>query len=112
MIPDPAGQAREIWQYRFKGETVYYVPPEPYDIPGTLYNSDGEIICSPDSGLTGYGDERCPDFFKNRRGGTLIWKIGQNVPSREWNDGYWLGADAVHRPDAQELRAMLVLSGN
>jgi hypothetical protein len=77
----PAGQAHEIWQYRFNGETVYYIPPQPYDIPSTLYNSDGEIICSPDGGLTGYGDGKCPTFFKKRRGGTLIWKVGQEVPS-------------------------------
>lgn len=78
----PVGDAHEIWRYRFNGETVYYVPPRPYDFPSALYNSEGEIICSPDGGLTGGGDGKCPTFFEKRRGGTLIWKVGQVVPLR------------------------------
>jgi uncharacterized protein DUF6970 len=64
----------EIWRYRLKGETVYYVPPKCCDIPSTLYDQDGAAICSPDGGLTPDGDGRCPTFFKDRRRGVLVWK--------------------------------------
>ena len=78
----PFGSAHEIWRYRFNGETVYYIPPQPYDIPSVLYDSDGKVICSPDGGLRGDGDGRCPTFFKKRRGGRLIWKASEEAPSR------------------------------
>lgn len=80
----PTGSmTHEIWQYRYEGKTVYYVPPQAYDIPSTLFDSDGETICSPDGGLRGDGDGRCTDFFRKRKGGKLIWKVGQEIPSRE-----------------------------
>ena len=77
----PFGSAHEIWRYRFNGETVYYIP-QPYDSPSVLYDSDGKVICSPDGGLRGDGDGRCPTFFKKRRGGRLIWKASEEAPSR------------------------------
>ena len=68
---------QEIWRYRLKGELVYYVPPQCCDIPSALYNQNGEVICSPDGGLTGSGDGLCPNFFKDRKNGKLIWEKAQ-----------------------------------
>ena len=82
ITADPVVDAHEIWKYRFDGETVYYIPPRPYDIPSMLFNSEGNVICSPDGGLTGGGDGKCPTFFDKRRGGTLIWKAGKEEPVR------------------------------
>ena len=78
----PMGEVVEVWRYRFKGETVYYYfPPMPYDIPSVLFNANGETICSPDGGLTGSGDGKCPTFFEERSDGKLVWKAGQEVHS-------------------------------
>jgi hypothetical protein len=76
----PMGEVTEVWRYSFRGETVYYFPPMPYDIPSVLLNGKGESICSPDGGLTGFGDGKCPSFFEDRKGGRLVWKAGQNLP--------------------------------
>jgi hypothetical protein len=72
---DPVGNPpQSIWQYDFKGQTVYYVPAQCCDQFSTLYNALGEIICAPDGGFTGHGDGRCPDFFQVRGNGKLIWQ--------------------------------------
>ena len=71
---DPGSAPNEIWRYRFEERTVYYIPPIPYDIPGKLVTADGEFICSPDGGLTGAGDGKCPAFFEKRRGGKVVWR--------------------------------------
>jgi len=71
---NPAAAPNEIWRYRFEGRTVYYIPPMPYDIPSTLVSVDGEYICSPDGGLTGAGDGKCPTFIEERAGGEIVWR--------------------------------------
>jgi hypothetical protein len=65
-----------LWvaQYDYKGQVVYYIPPRCCDIMGALVTSDGKTICSPDGGMTGRGDGRCPDFFVERRNEKIIWR--------------------------------------
>jgi hypothetical protein len=63
-----------IWRYRYDGNEVYYVPPSCCDVPSELYDQDGNLLCSPDGGLTGRGDGRCPDFFDQRSEETQIWR--------------------------------------
>ncbi|MEZ5501035.1 MAG: VOC family protein [Steroidobacteraceae bacterium] len=63
-----------IWQYRFRDQLVFYVPPSCCDEPSALYDQDGRVICSPDGGLTGKGDGRCPDFFDERTEEKLLWR--------------------------------------
>lgn len=65
--------AQRIIQYRYQGKVVFYQPPVCCDRPSTLYAEDGAVLCSPDGGLTGRGDGRCPDFRASRTGETLIW---------------------------------------
>jgi hypothetical protein len=62
-----------IWKYEYKGLVVFYVPPSCCDIPSVLYDSDGNVMCSPDGGLRGDGDGRCPDFLAERTGERLVW---------------------------------------
>jgi hypothetical protein len=62
-----------IWRYRYGDRVVYYVPPSCCDIPGQLYDSNGEFICAPDGGITGRGDGKCPDFFSVRADELRIW---------------------------------------
>lgn len=77
-----AGPATEspasIWSYRYREQTVYYVPPFPCcDRLSVLYDSSGRILCSPDGGLTGDGDGRCADFFAARSAESRVWTDGR-----------------------------------
>ncbi len=72
---DPVGNPPlSIWKYEYNGQAVYYVPAHCCDIPSTVYDSQGTVLCSPDGGLTGKGDGKCSDFFDTRTGEQLIWK--------------------------------------
>jgi len=63
-----------VWKYDYNGQTVYYIPPYCCDIPSQLYDSECNLICSPDGGFTGAGDGKCTDFFSKRSNGSLIWQ--------------------------------------
>jgi len=65
---------RSIWQYTYKGQTVYYFPPQCCDQFSMLYDANMQVICAPDGGLTGKGDGKCPDFIQERKDEKLIWK--------------------------------------
>jgi hypothetical protein len=65
---------QSIWQYEYKDQTVYYVPPQCCDQFSTLYAVSGEVICAPDGGFTGQGDGRCSDFSRERKNEKLIWQ--------------------------------------
>jgi hypothetical protein len=72
---EPVGNPpQSIWRYEFKGQIVYYIPPQCCDQFGLLYNADGTITCYPDGGFGGTGDGRCPDFRTGRSNEKLIWK--------------------------------------
>lgn len=63
-----------ITRYEYKGRLVYYVPPRCCDVPSTLYDDKGGVICQPDGGFTGRGDAKCADFFDARSKPQVIWK--------------------------------------
>ncbi|WP_018478502.1 DUF6970 domain-containing protein [Pontibacter roseus] len=63
-----------VWQYEYDGQTVYYIPPYCCDVPSQLYDSNCNLICSPDGGFTGRGDGKCNDFFEKRTNERLVWK--------------------------------------
>ena len=65
----------EIWRYEFRDATVYYLPRSHLccDIPSVLYDSEGQIVCLPDGGITGRGDGRCTDFITRRSNGVRVW---------------------------------------
>ena len=72
---DPVGNPpQSIWQYQFKGQTVFYIPPQCCDQFSVLYDLWGNILCVPDGGFSGRGDGRCTDFFQERKNGILIWQ--------------------------------------
>lgn len=64
----------EVWQYDYKGETVFYIPPYCCDMFSELYDDNGNLICHPDGGFSGTGDGRCTDFGSTRTNGKLLWK--------------------------------------
>src|SRR6185369_12567791 len=51
----------EFYQYDYKGQKVYYMAPPCCDQLSKLYDSNCNLICSPDGGFTGKGDGKCPD---------------------------------------------------
>lgn len=63
-----------IWRYEYNNQMVCFVPAHSCDIPGSVYDANGNIICAPDGGITGEGDGRCIDFFSQRTNEQLIWK--------------------------------------
>lgn len=70
-VTNPSGS---VWQYTYKGKTVYYIPSICCDIPSRLIDTDCKLICSPDGGFTGAGDGKCADFFSDRTDEKLIWQ--------------------------------------
>jgi hypothetical protein len=72
---EPVGNPpQSIWRYDYKGQVVYYIPPQCCDQFSTLFDAEGNVICAPDGGFSGTGDGRCPDFFTKRTNEKLIWK--------------------------------------
>ena len=69
----PAGDMPAwVARYEYGGRTVYYFSPRCCDIPSGLYDAVGNLLCRPDGGFVD-GDERCPDFLAERRGGEIVW---------------------------------------
>ncbi|SOD81472.1 DUF6970 domain-containing protein [Spirosoma fluviale] len=63
-----------IYQYTYKGKTVYYLSARCCDIPSTLFAENGQVLCSPSGGFAGSGDGKCIDFFSARTDEALIWQ--------------------------------------
>lgn len=68
----------KIYRYQYQGKTVYYIPSRCCDIPSVLLDENCNLICSPDGGLSGAGDGKCSDFFKERSDEKLIWEDDRN----------------------------------
>ncbi len=63
-----------IARFLYRGDTVYYLPSRCCDVPSTVFNTVGAVICSADGGYTGGGDGRCADFFQGRRDEKIVWR--------------------------------------
>jgi hypothetical protein len=70
-VTNPPGS---VWQYVYKGQIVYFIPQVCCDIPSMLLDKECNRICSPDGGISGKGDGKCPDFSSKRGREKLIWK--------------------------------------
>src|SRR5207249_4370156 len=57
----------EFYEYDYKGQKVYYMKPPCCDQLSKLFDSNCNFICSPDGGIRGTGDDKCPDFFTERK---------------------------------------------
>ena len=78
----------ESWELRTAAEEVkgtraieagkldkgIYVAPMCCDIPGTLYDKDGNILCHLDGRMTSLGKDQCPEFYDDRSTGVLVWR--------------------------------------
>jgi hypothetical protein len=65
---------RQIYKTTYQGKTVYYIPPICCDIYSDLYNASGNLICHPDGGITGRGDQRCTDFINTPDSKKILWQ--------------------------------------
>ncbi len=68
---------RSVWQTQYKGRTVFLLPAEGNDGPAVVVDTRGKVLCEPFNGiagLTGQGDERCPDFAASHTKPRLLWK--------------------------------------
>jgi len=75
FLADPVGNPPlSIWSYQYNGQSVYFVPAHCCDIASVVYDSQGAVLCSPDGGITGKGDGKCPDFLITRTNEQLIWQ--------------------------------------
>lgn len=75
-----ANPPARIIEYQYQGTTVYYVPPKCCDIMGVLYDLEGHVLCHPDGGITGKGDNQCPDFHQTKTQELLIWQDKRDQP--------------------------------
>src|SRR5262249_24150671 len=82
MRSSPLGPPAQVWRYRYKDKTVYYMPStQCCDRYSTLYDANGSVLCAPDGGFSGTGDGRCPDFRRERRGGEVVWPVQPRAKS-------------------------------
>jgi hypothetical protein len=65
---------QSIWRYDYNGQVVYYIPAQCCDQYSTLLDAQGNVLCAPDGGFIGWGDGKCPDFFKQRSSEQLVWQ--------------------------------------
>ncbi|MFA6049257.1 MAG: hypothetical protein WC792_04940 [Candidatus Micrarchaeia archaeon] len=63
-----------IVQCDYDNKATYYLPPRSPTEMSSLYDADGTILCSPDGGLAGTGDGRCPNYFETRANCNAIWE--------------------------------------
>jgi len=74
LIRSKPAQPLEVWKYQYQSETVYLTVPDCCDQYFSVYTSQCVVICAPSGGITGSGDGKCPDFYKEAKEGELIWK--------------------------------------
>jgi hypothetical protein len=67
------GISSSIKKYTYNDQTVYYFSPSTYDGMSKLYDKNHNFICAPDGGITGKGDNKCPDFFSAKSQEQTIW---------------------------------------
>jgi hypothetical protein len=64
----------EVFEYNYKGKKVYYFSSNCCDQYNTVVDEQCNQICAPSGGLTGKGDQKCPDFKDSAQLVKLVWK--------------------------------------
>ncbi|MDH4057678.1 MAG: hypothetical protein OEU76_02885 [Cyclobacteriaceae bacterium] len=67
----------ELWEYTIEGKKYYYTPPYCCDMFSDLYDSECNLICHPDGGITGDGDGACGELKTKLINGILVWTDGR-----------------------------------
>jgi hypothetical protein len=66
-----------VWRWEVDGQTFYYETSDCCDQFNNLYDTDCNMVCAPDGGITGEGDGNCPEFTGEITR-TLIWQDRRN----------------------------------
>ena len=70
----PQSPPQTIKRYVIGGKAFYYVAAPCCDQFNDLYDARGQRVCSPNGGITGRGDGRCPDIHVDPREGEIVWR--------------------------------------
>lgn len=54
-------------------KTTYYQSSKAGDQMSVLFDANGNVMCAPDGGIAGKGDEKCPDYFQTRTACDYVW---------------------------------------
>jgi hypothetical protein len=68
-----------ILQYTYHDMDVYFVPPACCDIPGVVFDHEGNAICY-SGGLLRAEESQCPDFLEARTDEVLVWRDPRITP--------------------------------
>jgi hypothetical protein len=74
---DPHSTAAEVWKWETGDKTYYYFTSDCCDQFNYLYDTDCNLVCAPDGGLSGGGSGDCPEFT-NLIEKTLVWEDDRN----------------------------------
>ena len=76
MTIDPnEGSPQSVTRYTYHLRTVYYMKAPCCDKFNIVFDSACTILGYPDGGLTGRGDGKMTDFFKDAKDARVIWKL-------------------------------------
>ncbi len=67
----------QVWKWEVDEQTYYYITADCCDQFNNLYDEKCNVVCAPDGGITGMGDENCPDFIEQIEK-TLVWEDNRN----------------------------------
>ena len=70
---ETSNKPSKVVKYTWNDEVVYYVPAFCCDVFSDLYDSECNLICHPDGGISGRGDGNCENFFNEAEGGEVLW---------------------------------------
>ena len=63
-----------VMRYSYRNQEVFYFTAYCCDFPSELFDLNCNLLCSPDGGISGSGDNKCPDFFTKRIDEQIIWQ--------------------------------------
>jgi len=63
----------QVWKWEVDGQTYFYFTSDCCDQFHLLYDDQCDLVCAPDGGVTGGGDDNCPEF-QGEIVRTLVWK--------------------------------------
>ncbi len=70
-------QPQSVTEYMYKGKKVYYIVMPCCDFFSEVYDAACTFLGSPDGGITGKGDGKLPDFFKETTKEKRIWEAAK-----------------------------------
>ena len=64
----------EVHEYSYQGKRVFYFTSNCCDQYNVVYDEECHYLCAPSGGITGRGDNKCPDFNSTAHEVRLVWK--------------------------------------